>query len=57
MSSQDDRMAHRQQVDELLRRIDVMRRRRLVLEAAGAQAPGLERAAEQTRQELAELVR
>jgi hypothetical protein len=50
-------MSHRQQVDELLRRIDVMRRRRLVLEAAGAEAPALERAVEQTRQELAELVR
>ena len=57
MSSRDDRMSHRQQVDELLRRIDVMRRRRLVLEAAGAEAPALERAVAQTRQELAELVR
>ncbi|HEX4324471.1 MAG TPA: hypothetical protein VHZ77_07550 [Gaiellaceae bacterium] len=57
MSSLDERAARRQQVDDLLRRIDVMRRRRLVLEAAGANAPGLERAVEQTRQELAELVR
>jgi hypothetical protein len=57
VSSLDERAARRQQVDDLLRRIDVMRRRRLVLEAAGANAPGLERAAEQTRQELAELVR
>lgn len=57
MSSRDERSARRQQVDELLRRIDVMRRRRLVLEAAGAHSPGLDRAAEQTRQELAELVR
>jgi len=57
VSSRDERAARRQQVDELLRRIDVMRRRRLVLEAAGTHAPGLERAVEQTRQELAELVR
>jgi hypothetical protein len=57
VSSLDERAARRQQVDDLLRRIDVMRRRRLVLEAAGANAPGLERAVEQTRQELAALVR
>ena len=57
MSSRDERAARRQQVDELLRRIDVMRRRRLVLEAAGTHAPALDRAVEQTRQELAELVR
>ena len=51
-----DRTSHRRRVDELLQQIDAQRRRRLLLEAAGAQAPGLEREAEQTRQQLAELV-
>jgi hypothetical protein len=45
------------QIDELLRRIDAQRRQRLLLEAAGAYAPGLEQEASQARQQLAELVR
>jgi len=53
----EDRTLHRHRVDELLRRIDAQRRQQLLLEAAGAYAPGLEREAEQTRQQLAELVR
>jgi hypothetical protein len=52
----DDRSARTQRVDELLREIDAQRRRQLLLEAAGAFAPGLELEAEQTRQQLAELV-
>jgi hypothetical protein len=44
-------------VDELLREIDAQRRQQLLLEAAGAYAPGLEQEANRTRQELAELVR
>jgi hypothetical protein len=57
MRSTEDRAYHRRQVDELLRQIDVQRRRQLLLEAAGAQAPALELEAAQTRQQLAELVR
>jgi hypothetical protein len=57
MTGRDDRADHRQTVDELLRQIDDQRRRQLFLEASGVYAPGLEREAEQTRQELAELVR
>ena len=57
MSSNADRAQHRRQVDELLRQIDAQRRQQLLLEAAGAQAPALEREAERTRQALAELVR
>jgi len=56
MMSHQDRAPRRDRVDELLRQIDAQRRQRLLLEAAGAQAPGLEREAEQTRQQLAELV-
>ncbi len=56
MTKRDARALRRDRVDELLREIDAQRRRRLLLEAAGAQAPGLEREAEQTRQQLAELV-
>lgn len=56
MTTVDDRVTHRQRVDELLRQLDAQRRQRLLLEAAGAQAPGLEREAAQTRQRLAELV-
>ena len=57
MTSRDDRSSHhRQIVDELLLQIDAQRRQQLLLEAAGAYAPGLEREAEQTRQQLAELV-
>jgi hypothetical protein len=47
---------YRRTVDELLQQIDAQRRQQLLLQAAGAQAPGLEREAEQTRQQLAELV-
>jgi hypothetical protein len=52
----DERAAHRQRIDELLGQIDAQRRQKLLLEAAGAYAPGLELEAEQTRQQLAELV-
>jgi hypothetical protein len=51
-----DRTLHRRRVDELLQQIDAQRRQWLLLEAAGAQAPGLEQEAEQTRQRLAELL-
>ena len=54
--SRDDRAVHRRRVDELLQQIDAQRRQQFLLEAAGMQAPGLEREAEQTRQQLAELV-
>lgn len=57
MNGAEDRARHRRQVDELLRQIDAQRRQRLLLEAAGAQAPALELEAAQTRQQLAELVR
>jgi hypothetical protein len=57
VSSRDDRALRRQRVDKLLREIDAQRRRQLLLEAAGAHAPGLEREAELTRRQLAELVR
>jgi hypothetical protein len=56
VSSLDDRARRRQRVDELLREIDAQRRRQLLLEAAGAYAPGLEQEAKRTRQQLAELV-
>ena len=46
-----------QQIDELLRQIDVQRRQQLLLEAAGAYAPGLEQEARQAREQLAQLVR
>jgi hypothetical protein len=55
--SAEDRARHRRQVDELLRQIDAQRRRQLLLEAAGAQAPALEQEAARIRQQLAELVR
>ena len=54
--SGDDRADHRLRVDELLQQIDAQRRQQFLLEAAGMQAPGLEREAELTRQQLAELV-
>jgi hypothetical protein len=54
--SAEDRAQRRRKVDELLRQIDAQRRQQLLLEAAGAQAPALEREAEQTRRELAELI-
>jgi hypothetical protein len=56
VTSSDDRARHRQRIDELLGQIDAQRRQQLLLEAAGAYAPALEREAEQTRQQLAELV-
>jgi hypothetical protein len=56
VSSRDDRAAHRQRIDDLLSEIDAQRRQQLLLEAAGAHAPALERDAEQTRQQLAELL-
>jgi hypothetical protein len=57
VSAPDDRVVHRQRVDDLLRELDAQRRQQLLLEAAGAYAPGLERESRQTRQQLAELVR
>jgi len=57
MSARDDSAVHRQRIDELLREIDAQRRQQLLLEAAGAYAPGLEQEARQTREQLAELVR
>jgi hypothetical protein len=57
VNSRHDGAGHRERIDELLREIDVQRRQQLLVEAAGAYAPGLEREAEQTRQQLAELVR
>jgi hypothetical protein len=56
MTSHDDPALRRRRVHELLRQIDAQRRQQLLLEAAGAYAPGLEREAEETRQQLAELV-
>jgi hypothetical protein len=56
MSARDDRAEHRQRIDELLREIDAQRRRQLLLEAAGAYAPGLEQESRQMRQQLADLV-
>ncbi len=53
----DDRAMRRHRVDELLQQIDAQRRRQLRLEATGMQAPVLEREVEQTRQQLADLVR
>jgi hypothetical protein len=57
MTSHDDRALHRSRIDDLLRRIDAQRRQQLLLEAAGAYAPSLEREARETRLQLAELVR
>jgi hypothetical protein len=57
VSSADDLTTHRQEVDDLLRRIDAQRRQRLLLEAAGASAPALEQEAMRTREQLADLVR
>ena len=56
MSPRSDSAVRRQRIDELLREIDAQRRQQLLLEAAGAHAPGLERESRQTRQQLAELV-
>ena len=49
--------ARTERIDELLREIDAQRRQQLLLEAAGAYAPGLEQEATQTREQLAQLVR
>jgi hypothetical protein len=57
VSPGDDRAERRQRVDDRLREIDAQRRQQLLLEAAGAYAPGLERESRQTRQQLAALVR
>jgi hypothetical protein len=57
MSAREDRAGHRQRIDDLLRQIDAQRRQQLLLEAAGAFAPGLEQEASQTREQLAQLVR
>jgi hypothetical protein len=56
VTGRNDRVLRRKRVAELLRQIDAQRRQRLLLEAAGAQAPGLEQEAEQTRRQLARLV-
>ena len=57
MNTGDSRIERRRQVDDLLRQIDAQRQQQLLLEAAGAYAPGLEQEARQTRELLAELVR
>lgn len=57
MSSREDRALHRQRIDELLDQIDAQRRQQLLLEAAGASAPGLEQEVRRARERLAELVR
>ena len=57
MSAREERVVHRQRIDELLHQIDAQRRQRLLLEAAGAYAPALEQEARQAREQLAELVR
>jgi hypothetical protein len=54
--TRDDRPPRRQRIDDLLAEIDAQRRQLLLLEAAGAFAPGLEREAVRTRQQLAELL-
>ena len=57
MSARDDRAERRRRIDDLLREIDAKRRQQLLLEAAGAFAPGLEQEARPRREQLAELVR
>ena len=57
MSVRDDQAVRRQRIDDLLQEIDAQRRQRLLLEAAGAYAPGLEQEARLARERLAELVR
>jgi hypothetical protein len=57
VSVREERALRRRQIDELLLQIDAQRRQQLLLEAAGAYAPGLEQEAMQTREQLAELVR
>jgi hypothetical protein len=56
VKNQDDRPPRRQRIDDLLAEIDAQRRQLLLLEAAGASAPGLEREAVRTRQQLAEFL-
>ena len=56
MSPREERDGRGQRIDELLSEIDAQRRQQLLLEAAGAYAPGLEQEANQTREALAELV-
>lgn len=56
MSPREELDGRRQRIDELLGEIDAQRRQQLLLEAAGAYAPGLEQEAMQTREALAELV-
>jgi hypothetical protein len=56
VNARDDQAGRRQLIDELLSEIDAQRRRQLLLEAAGAYAPGLEQEARKTREQLAELV-
>jgi hypothetical protein len=56
VSPREERDGRRQRIDELLSEIDAQRRQQLLLEAAGAYAPGLEQEAMQTREQLAELV-
>jgi hypothetical protein len=57
VSTLAEQAVHRRRIDDLLRRIDAQRRQQLLLEAAGAYAPGLEQEASKTREQLAELVR
>jgi hypothetical protein len=57
VSVAEERAGHRQRIDDLLHQIDAQRRQQLLLEAAGAYAPGLEQEARQAREALAELVR
>jgi hypothetical protein len=57
VSAREERPGRRERIDDLLRQIDAQRRQQLLLEAAGAYAPGLEQEARQTREQLAELVR
>ena len=52
----ENRALRSRRVDELLGQIDAQRRQQLLLEAAGAYAPRLEREAQETRQQLAELL-
>ena len=56
MSAREDPAGRRQRIDDLLREIDAQRRQQLLLEAAGAYAPGLEQEASRTREQLAQLV-
>jgi hypothetical protein len=57
VSAREGGAGHRQRIDALLRQIDAQRQQQLLLEAAGAYAPGLEQEASQAREQLAQLVR